>query len=537
MNAKKFVNLSKFLLAGALVLGMTACSSDDDITNGGTDNKVNTYMTVTISGNTLQKTLSGTGTNARTSGTNEENAISSLKVILVNTLNNVGTVESTFTLGVTSTGTDPVETNVVKTTPFAVKTGTYKVYVIANPSNKFPDITVGTTEASLLSTINSTSMDQSDYAANNNFLMTNAINYQGDVSNIKEVTVSSTNTQAAPATVSIVLDRMAAKINLGSTCKYSFDKVNYGDINITTYTDPSNLATRTTKQLDIHLSGYSLINLFNKANLYQKWLGTSSTQTESELATPNYVSSYPSTSNFTLQKDYFSTRTANAGTATASTFDVLEDKATGLLNTITNSSLIATAAPTYCLENNAYQSFSNGNYWTKNDAQVTGVLFQAQAVEHGNNTPVSFYSYNGKYYLTLADVQAEWPGVFDGLTGTDKLAAAVLLPASDLRAKCAIHYYKTGYMYYTYYIKDKQYTEKDNNTNSTTFNTQVNYYSIMRNSIYSLNVLRLLRIGDDIPFGWVATSSATPIDAADAYMDVELKVNQWVLNKYDFDLK
>jgi len=534
MNAKKFVNLSKFLLAGALVLGMTACSSDDEVANGGTDNKVNTYLTVSITGNSLQRTANTGATT--TNGSTAENTISSLKVILVKS----GIVANTFDVAGTSLITtsetgNTVETAGKETKPIKVATGTYRVYVIANPSNKF-SVSLSMTEDQLRKIISS-QLATSDYATDNNFLMTNATNYKDDNTEAKLVTVNAQNTENNPAkTEAIHLDRLAAKILISNTT-YSFNKVAGSDFSLIHYTTGG---ARADQQIDINLVNYSLINTYNKANLYQQWDGASTDGFKEELLTPNYSSSYDyfanATTDFGNQKDVFSTRTAAAANTIAG-FSELTD--------IKNVSTGLTTA-SYCLENNPYNTIVNGTKYTKYDTQVTGVLFKAQAVQHGTTTSQTFYSYNGKYYLELADIQKEYPEVFakyfngtgvvssaqTTLTGQLSEATSVT-PTTSLRVKYGVKVYDNGNMYYTYYIKDKNYLETQGTGSD-------NYYAIMRNSIYSLTVNNLLRIGDDIPFGWTSNPIAGtqyPIDSDEAYMTVELAVNQWVLNAYPIDLK
>lgn len=542
MNAKKIVNLTKFLLAGALVLGMTACSSDDDITKGGNENKVNTYMTVSLTGNSLQRTATNGSKSTRQPGSAQENAINKLTIYLVK--DGIVAKTQSFTSGLTNTTLTEsgVETSGKITSAFKVPIGTYKIYVVANPGGTFSNVTDGTTKENDLkaltttaplttsnyAVVDTTGTDDATKAANSSFLMTNAINYNGDETDIPSVTITAANTKANPAKAApIHVDRMAVKIRMNAGMATQFDKINGSAINIRTYSGGS----LTSQTLKINLTKYSLINTYNKANLYQTWNGTSADGFKEELMTPNYVSGYKDwTADFTNQKNVFSTRTADASNKISnfSDLEVVSEPNTDL------------GAASYCLENNSYSTFANDTKYTKNDVGVTGILFQAQAIDTTTSTPQTFYGYNGKYYKNLSDIQTEYPNVFryyynagvqtdNGGTLADQLSNAAASTPANLRIKYGVMVYEGGKMYYTYYIKDKNYLEEQGAGND-------NYYAIMRNSIYDLNVKGLKRIGDDIPFGWVPTNNTTPIDADNAYMEVELMVNQWVLNTYEFNL-
>ena len=65
----------------------------------------------------------------------------------------------------------------------------------------------------------------------------------------------------------------------------------------------------------------------------------------------------------------------------------------------------------------------------------------------------------------------------------------------------------------------------------------VNYYSVMRNTVYKLTVTKLQRIGTDIPGGWNPDTDPTdPVDEP-TYLQVRCMVNPWVLSQYHVDLQ
>ena len=91
--------------------------------------------------------------------------------------------------------------------------------------------------------------------------------------------------------------------------------------------------------------------------------------------------------------------------------------------------------------------------------------------------------------------------------------------------------YEDGVMYYTHYIEDQNYTAADSEQ------AQVNYQSVMRNTIYGLTVNSVKNIGDDIPGGWNPDTDPEDPTTPKTYLVVECQVNPWVLSNYDVDLQ
>ena len=84
-------------------------------------------------------------------------------------------------------------------------------------------------------------------------------------------------------------------------------------------------------------------------------------------------------------------------------------------------------------------------------------------------------------------------------------------------------------MYYLYFIKDQNYCQGD---------PKATYYSVMRNTVYKLNITGLGGIGTDIPGGWDPdVVPEKPVDNYPLYMIVEVKANPWVISKEDIILK
>ena len=191
---------------------------------------------------------------------------------------------------------------------------------------------------------------------------------------------------------------------------------------------------------------------------------------------------------------------------------------------------------------------------------TTGLVYQWQVTIKDKASPETgsesdelagancFYSYNNEYYATLDALLAAYPGILEkettGTTNDEKKAAMKeeLTTAynsgavnqkgiSDFRAKYNIKVYTDGIMYYTYYIKDKNYKQGETGKEET-------YYSVMRNTIYDLTVTKLQRVGTDIPGGWNPDADPDdPVEPTNVYMVVQAQANPWVVSKEDITLE
>lgn len=90
---------------------------------------------------------------------------------------------------------------------------------------------------------------------------------------------------------------------------------------------------------------------------------------------------------------------------------------------------------------------------------------------------------------------------------------------ANFRKANNIEVYRAGKMYYCYTIEDNYYVREG-------------YYSILRNSIYRMNVNGIYDLGKDVPNG------PTPDDIQpNYYMNVTVAINPWVLNSTNIQLK
>ncbi|MBN2916574.1 MAG: Mfa1 fimbrilin C-terminal domain-containing protein [Prevotella sp.] len=154
----------------------------------------------------------------------------------------------------------------------------------------------------------------------------------------------------------------------------------------------------------------------------------------------------------------------------------------------------------------------------------------------------TFYRYDGRLYtiihaifddatsgaivnpfnlLTVDQILAKIKDATTGKLITDEAKLA------EFRETYKIEVYREGMMYYRWAISDMAYKPF---IESETTHT----YSVLRNSIYRLNVTKVNEIGKDVPNG---PEPDDPNKNPNYYMDVTVKINPWVLNTKDIELK
>lgn len=509
------MKFKSLLIASILAAGLSACNKDNEF-KGEEPTNVNTYMTLQIVGPQGTNTKTTAGEDGTQVGTSEENTISSAMIILYDT--ETLTVENTHTLS----STDLLPTgNGYSTQALLAETGTYNVYVIANPPKSF-----SVTEGTLISNITETLM-QDQYAKENTFIMFNESN-GADKYSSNRIEITAENDIERPATCDpIALDRLAVKIT--STPN---DNVNIEGVKNEFKNDGG-----TTNIASVQLEGFKLLNGVTQTNLQQKWTKATTEQGSAApwnntLVTPQLENS---TTGFYNHLTQFAsiTKEDEAYTAAKDLYSFLP-----YYNT-TNST-----AAIYCMENNSTWNGSvivpalNGN--------TTGLVYQWKVTLNENVSDElagenCFYSYNGKFFGKLEDIAATYPSVFEVAESSLEAAAAELSNAysntdketaiSNFRVKYNIKVYTEGIMYYIYYIKDQNYKQGEDGEEEP-------YYSVMRNTIYGLTVEALGRIGTDIPGGWNPESDPEdPIDQTNVYMIVQVKVNPWVLSNENITLE
>lgn len=506
-------------LVSAFALSLSACSSDDDSGNSSSE-KAQAYMTLQLVGPQAVQSRTQEGADGTQEGTAVENKITEVQVLLCNQ----GATTISYEYRLSGNALTETSTGVV-TKPFEVQTGTYNVYVVANPKTA---LTVGEdVNSHVFSDVTMATM-QSNYAHDNTFMMFSQC-HGTDKVNGTSITITEANGYDNPATCAAInLDRLPVKI------KSTLD----ANLNISGVTTEASIITA------VSLEGFKLLNGATKTYLQQHWSDESNSQNTN--FTPslwNNVLKVPSMNGTTgTDFDYYNHITD---------FRTIETTGSGPTETYTavkdcyfNVPAYGASATSdiYCMENNP--TVAGGA-----QAQVgntTGLVYQIKATVTGSDNLAGencFYWYGTSYYASLADLATDYPNVFTNAgsnitTAEGELAAAMSKTGNDqeealsaFRVKYNIKVYKNGIMYYTYYIKDENYV------NGAAADAKP-YYSVMRNTIYDLTVKALQRVGTDVPGGWnPEISSDDPVDQTKVYMVVEAQVNPWVLNNQDIILK
>ena len=471
----------------------------------------------------------------------------------------------------------------------------YEIYVIANDKGAedqsyYPGQgTVNIREAFIGNSVTygtpvSEKLMQSDYAAAGKFLMFNECNGSSDThGNVSGsgttpadkcgtfITIRPENVYDNPATCPLIrLDRMAVKIT--SNANSSTDIT---DLEKFTYYADGIAAPQTKVGITkVELIGYKLLNGAEKVYLQQHWTATSAEQTQNvtvgpwrnTLITPAMTAA---TEESDAADDYYNTLSDfrkltldadNDYTAVVDKFDLGDSP---VYYDPENPK-----GPVYCMENNPTYDASKTNPDVTNNypayytpaliGNTTGLVYQWKAtldngVSDGYAGENCFYSYGNKYYGKLADLQKDYPGAFDpagGATDEESLENAVTeLEAamdkttdtekqnaiSDWRVKYNVKVYTEGLMYYIYFIKDQNYAQIQS---TATADKYEKYYSVMRNTVYKLNVEKLGAIGTDIPGGWNPdVTEDNPVESTTLYMQVSVQANPWVISSEDIVLQ
>ena len=545
------MKLKHFFYAGVFAVGIAACSDNEEIGNAQTPTEANVYMTLQIVGPQGMNSRTtpelppteGTASGDIEVGTSEENTILSVNVLLCDPKTHVVTHSYNIGSSALTSITNGVRTPVIETS-----TGIYDVYVIANPTTDLQTIT-GDVTGKTIDQITEALM-KSQYAANNKFLMFNECNGSDDTGG-ESIRIGKDNDYEHPATCSTIqLDRLAVKITSSVGQSVDISEITTGD-------DAEFNAVQS-----VDLKGFKLLNGATKANLQQEWTATLDGQGSypwtNTLITPamNAGSSTETSSADEFYNHLSDFRTISKSTSSTNNVDVYTyTEVEDLYGEIPyyNTASGQEKAAIYCMENNpTYRSSVTTDALNGN---TTGLVYQwqvtlkADAGGDGKAGPNCFYAYDGNYYASLKALATAYPVVLNKVTGTtteEKIAAlekemnAAYTHTTDkqgeiskFRVKYNIKVYTDGIMYYTYYIKDQNYKQVEDSGQQ-----PVNYYSVMRNTVYKLTVTKLQRIGTDIPGGWNPDKDPEdPVDPTNVYMVVEAQANPWVVSSENITLQ
>lgn len=484
----KKMNLLAMSLVSAAALSFSSCSSNDDLTSGGTQSQADgVYMTLKISGTTSHGTRTGVATpNTTENGTPDESTITQGMLYIYDGQTCV------FRKVITSEmfETKPSQTVAGKTKPIkvavtgAIKTNKdYYVYFLANN-------TTVTDPLAATSTFTSTT-GGTDLATAQNFVMFN----QNDVKNaaahstVKFTDDNKSSDNPAPAG-EIKLDRVVARID--------------NPLFAETAKTVDNAAAGTTKNVasvvaSFTYEGYAASNLNNNSYVMQNW--------DNKFETLN-VKWVEGANKYFQPKESFGTLYNGAN-----------------LDKFVTSN-------TYAFENTTNDVNEATAVYFKVKANLTAAEKATADFEDG-----TFYRYDGRLYTSIKAIFddaatgaisnpfTETGGITpeqvvakitkDGKLTTDETVLA------KFREDYKIEVYCGGIMYYRWAISDMAYKPF---VESETTHT----YSVLRNSIYRLNVTKINEIGKDVPNG---PEPDDPIKNPNFYMNVTVSINPWVLNE------
>ena len=315
------------------------------------------------------------------------------------------------------------------------------------------------------------------------------------------VTIGEIHSLSSPAKVSIQVDRVVCKI-----------------WDVTETVPEMYLATASNNIVDnVDVMGFALLNVNKKFNLVQKWstVNTGGIDLGTDvLLTPLYPGgeALVAAQYFHNIGEYVTLKKDDDGNITSIT-----DLTVGIDGIFNNDTV-------YTTENRpTIFSVGDAGELTAGRGETTGVIYKVQAKKSGSNLG-TFYKYKGVYYSNLATIDA-----LPAFAGTDLIA---IEENPELLRAHSIQVYEDGIMYYTYFIRDPnaahQYGGK-------------NYYGVFRNSAYKLEIKKISSIGDDVPGGGITSPTEPggpgnpPIDTKEAYIEVTLTVNPWILNTLDIE--
>lgn len=490
----KKMNLLAMSLVSAAALSFSSCSSNDDLTGGGTQSQADgVYMTLKISGTTSHGTRTGVKTpNTTENGTPDESTITQGMLYIYDGQTCV------FRKVITSEmfETKPSQTGAGKTKPIkvavtgAIKTNKdYYVYFLANNTT--------VTDPLAATSIFTSTTGGTDLATAQNFVMFN----QNDGTNaaahstVKFTDDNKSSDNPAPAG-EIKLDRVVARID--------------NPLFAETAKTVDNAAAGTTKNVasvvaSFTYEGYAASNLNNNSYVMQNW--------DNKFETLN-VKWVEGANKYFQAKESF-----------GALYEGKNLEKFGKENT-------------YAFENTTTDVDDATAVYFKVKANLTEAAKTGADFNDG-----TFYRYDGRLYTSIQAIydDAATGAISNPFTETGNITSAQVVAMiskdgklTEDEAKLAkfrkdykIEVYREGMMYYRWAISDMAYKPF---VESETTHT----YSVLRNSIYRLNVTKINEIGKDVPNG---PEPDDPIKNPNFYMNVTVSINPWVLNTKDIELK
>ena len=490
----KKMNLLVMSLVSAAALSFTSCSSNDDLAgdNAGQAKVDGFYMTLSIQTPKANGTRTSQEERTTNKATEDEAKITTGTFYLYDGDKCIFKKQITEAdwKQKTSDKQNTGITNAIKVSVNGVaENHPYHVYFLAGEETSNTPTTAEFTGKYTIDENDPTSISL-DLAKAGSFVMFNQNDAQrhlgGDDATVTFTSANKTATNPAECK-NIYLDRAAARIDAPNAAKATKITTGEGD------------NAPATKNLDlvenIAYQNYAVSNLNTKTNVMQKW------------------------------DNEYKNFSAPAGTYELN-YDTYGDKYNN------NGSLVnfGSATSTYILENSTANLKNATALYLCYKANLTTT--SDKDFEDG-----TFYRYDGKIYTSLKqiydDPSVEYPFV-NADTDVKVEPAEAIKEIKDengklrdentlaaFRKKYNIDVYEQGLMYYRVALDDQSYKF-----------ASTGLYSILRNSIYKMNVNAVYDLGRDVPNG------PTPDDKKpNYYMQCTVTVNQWVVSEQPVELK
>lgn len=494
------MNLLAMSLVSAAALSFSSCSSNDDLAGGGTQSQADgVYMTLKISGATSHGTRTSVtdGKTTTDNGSVAESTITEGMMYIYD--GNTCVFHKVITKDMFQTPPTQTAAGVTKPIKVAV-TGAittnkpYNVYFLANNTS--------VTDPIAATSIFTSPTGGANFATDSKFVMFNQNDGTVHANHSTVTFTDAAKSDKSPAAAGeIKLDRVVARID-----NPSFDET------VTTVTPAENTTTSINVAdvvAGISYEGFAVSNLNNNSYVMQNWdqkfetLNVKWGEPKYSLPKSDYGTLYKAEglTNFSSKEEPVSWKYAFENTTT----DVNEATAVYFKVKV---ALKETAK--------AASDFQDGTFYRYDGRLYTSI----QAIYNDAATGAISNPFTETNSITPADVVAKISDT-DGKLTTDEGKLA------KFRQDYKIEVYRQGVMYYRWAISDNAY--KPFIASETTHT-----YSVLRNSIYRLNVTKVSEIGKDVPNG---PEPDDPVKNPNFYMNVTVSINPWVLNAQPIELK
>lgn len=495
------MNLLAMSLVSAAALSFSSCSNNDDLTGGGTQSQADgVYMTLKISGATSHGTRTGVTADKTTTenGNEVESTITEGMMYIYD--GNTCVFHKVITKDMFQTQPNQTTAGVTKPIKVAV-TGDittnkeYHVYFLANNTSVNDPLAAGASFAA-------STTGGADFATEKKFVMFNQNDGTKKAAHSTVTFTDAAKSEKSPAAAGeIKLDRVVARI----------DRPSFAETvtTVTPATDTKTSINVADVVAGISYEGFAVSNLNNNSYVMQNWDNNFKTLSV-KWGEPKY----------SLPK---------------STYGTLYN-AEGLANFDTKEKQVSWK---YAFENTTTNVNDATAVYFKVKVALTETAMAASDFKDG-----TFYRYDGRLYTSIKAIfdNAATGEISNPFTETNSITPAdVVAKISDADGKLTtdeaklaqfretykIEVYRQGVMYYRWAISDNAY--KPFIASETTHT-----YSVLRNSIYRLNVTKVSEIGKDVPNG---PEPDDPVKNPNFYMNVTVSINPWVLNAQPIELK